>query len=145
MDDRTKRRVLVPLQRYVLNPPVKLVTFLGLLPGYVLIETVGRKTGRARRTVVGAHREDDTLWIVAEQGRHAGYVRNLEAHPRVRVRLRGRWREGTAHVVEDDDPRARLKTFDREVHARSVVRFGTELASVRIDLDDACADGTLRR
>lgn len=137
MDDRTKRRLLIPLQRYVLNPPVKLAAFLGVLPGYAVIETVGRKTGRRRRTVVGVHREGDSLWIVAEQGRHAGYVRNLEAQPQVRVRLRGRWRKGTARVVADDDPRARLDAFGRRVHARSVIRFGTELATVRVDLERA--------
>lgn len=134
MEHRTKRRVVVPLQRFLLNPPVKVAAFLGLLPGYAVIETVGRKTGRARRTVVGVHRTNDTLWIVAEQGRHAGYVRNLEAHPPVRVRLRGRWRDGTAHVVWDDDPAARLRDFGRTVHARSVMGFGTELASIRVDL-----------
>lgn len=126
---------MVPLQRYVLNPPVKLATFLGLVPGYAIIETVGRSTGRRRRTVVGVHQEDGTLWIVAEQGRWAGYVRNLEAQPRVRVRLRGRWRQGMAQVVEDDEPRARLRSFGRKAHAWSVLSFGTELASVRIDLE----------
>lgn len=134
MDVRLKRRVVVPLQRYVLNPPVKLATFLGLVPGYAIIETVGRRSGRRRRTVVGVHREDDTLWIVAEQGRRAGYVRNLEAQSRVRVRLRGRWWQGMAQVVEEDEPRARLRSFGR-AHAWSVLRFGTELASVRVDLE----------
>ena len=136
MDDRLKRRVVVLLQRYLLNPPVKIATFIGLVPGYAIIETVGRSSGRRRRTVVGVHQEDDTLWIVAEQGRRAGYVRNLEAQPRVRVRLRDRWRQGMAQVVEEDDPRARLRSFGRKAHAWSVLRFGTELASVRIDLED---------
>lgn len=135
MDARTKRRLVVPLQRYVLNPPVKAAAFVGLLPGYAVIETRGRRTGRRRRTVVGVSRTGDNLWIVAEQGRHAGYVRNLEADPCVRVRLRGRWHSGTARVVADDDAAARLRQFGRAGHERAVRRFGTELVSVRVDLD----------
>src|SRR5437764_14195654 len=100
--DAARRRRTVRLQRYVLNPPMKLLTWLGVSPRHVLIETTGRVSGKRRRTIVGAHRDGATLWIVAEQGRHAGYVRNLEATPSVRVRLRGRWRDATAMIVDDD-------------------------------------------
>ena len=48
------------------------------------------------------------LWIVAEHGRHAAYVQNIEANPRVRVLVAGRRRSGSAHLVQDDDPRQRL-------------------------------------
>jgi deazaflavin-dependent oxidoreductase (nitroreductase family) len=95
------------------------------------------RTERTRRTVVGVHEDDTSLWVVAEQGRHAGYVRNIEAHPQVRVRLRGRWRKGIASIVDSDDPRARLKSFGRARHAALVERVGTQLLSVRIDLERA--------
>jgi deazaflavin-dependent oxidoreductase (nitroreductase family) len=134
MDARAKRRWVRLLQKYVANPPVKTATFLGLVPGHAIIETTGRKTGKRRRTVVGVHEEGSALWIVAEQGRHAGYVRNLEAQPRLRVRLRGHWRTGVGTVVADDDPNARLEMFRRSSHATAVRRFGTELLSVRVDL-----------
>jgi deazaflavin-dependent oxidoreductase (nitroreductase family) len=133
----TKRRRVRLVQRYLLNPPVKLVARLGLAPGYALLETTGRRSGRRRRSVVGVHREGTDLWIVSEQGVHAGYVNNLLAQPRVRVCLRGRWHSGTASLLEDDDPVARLETFGRRTHARAVRRFGTELATIRIALDDA--------
>jgi len=112
---------------------MKAATWLGLNPGHILIETTGRVTGKRRRTVVGCHRDADSLWVVAEQGRHAGYVRNLEANPQVRVRLGGRWRQATAHVVEGDDPVARLQQFSA-AHGRVVQRLGTALLSLRIDL-----------
>jgi deazaflavin-dependent oxidoreductase (nitroreductase family) len=134
MDSKAKRRWVRLLQKYVANPPVKTATFLGLVPGHAIIETTGRKTGKRRRTVVGVHEEGSALWIFAEQGRHAGYVRNLEAQPRLRVRLRGHWRTGVGTVVADDDPNARLEMFGRAGHAAAVRRFGTELLSVRIDL-----------
>lgn len=133
MEGIVERRLVVWLQRYLLNPPIKVVVALGLVPGYALIETCGRRSGKRRRTVVGVHEEDGVVWIVAEQGRHAGYVRNLEADPHVRLRLRGRWRRGVARVVDDDDVQERLAAFGR-VHAAMVRRFGTELLSVRVDL-----------
>ena len=118
----------------MLNPPVKLAVRFGLSPRHMLIETVGRKTGRRRRNVVGYARDGETLWVVAEQGRHAGYVVNLEAHPSVRVMIRGRWRDATATIVDDDDAVARLATFGDDRHAALVQRFGTSLLSVRFDL-----------
>ncbi|NKQ58244.1 nitroreductase family deazaflavin-dependent oxidoreductase [Amycolatopsis sp. K13G38] len=123
------------MQRILLNPPMTLGVLLGVLPGHVLIETTGRRTGKRRRTVVGAYREESTLWVVAEQGTHAGYVRNLLDHPRVRVRLGGGWVPGHAAVLPDDDPQTRLARFGNDRHAGAVRRFGTALLTVRIDLD----------
>jgi deazaflavin-dependent oxidoreductase (nitroreductase family) len=143
MDDeraaRKRRRVRL-LQRYLLNPPAKTLVWAGLVPGYVLVETTGRRSGRRRRNVVGMRVEGNVGWVVAEQGRHAGYVRNLEANPDVRVRRRGRWRNGAARVVEDDDPQARLQSFGR-AHAATVRRFGTDLTTVRFDLAESPPSG----
>ena len=39
-----KRRIVHTLQKYVLNPPIRLALAMGLpLPGYALLETKGRK------------------------------------------------------------------------------------------------------
>jgi hypothetical protein len=51
----------------------------------------------------------------------------------VRVRLAGRRRPATAHVVEGDDPVARLQQLS-VAHGRVVRRLGTALLSLRIDL-----------
>jgi deazaflavin-dependent oxidoreductase (nitroreductase family) len=135
-DERKRRRVRV-LQRYLLNPPVLVAVWAGLVPGYVLIETQGRSTGKRRRTVVGMYIEASTGWVVAEQGRHAGYVRNIEANPNVRVRIGRRWRPARARLVLDDDPRVRLRAFNRPTHAATIRRFGTDLVSVRVDFTPA--------
>ena len=132
--DARKRARVVRLQRWLLNPPMKLLVWAGLVPGHVVLETRGRRTGRARRAVVGAHAEQDSIWIVAEQGRYAAWVRNLEADPSVRVRHRARWRPARAEIVEGDDPRARLSSWDRPGHARLVQSVGTQLVTVRLDL-----------
>lgn len=129
-----RRRKVRLLQKYLLNPPVKAAAMWGLAPGLAVVETTGRRTGKIRRTVVGVHRVGDRIWIVAEQGTHAGYVRNIEANPAVRLRLKGRWRRGIATVESDDDPLARLERFGRPAHAKAVRQFGTALTTVRIDL-----------
>src|ERR1041385_6736537 len=99
-----KRSLVHFLQKYLFNPPVKLLFAAGLVrPGYALLETVGRKTGKARRTPVGDGRVGAQFWIVAEHGRRAGYVRNIEANSRVRVKLRegfrSRWHTRLASIL----------------------------------------------
>jgi deazaflavin-dependent oxidoreductase (nitroreductase family) len=141
-----KRRVVHFLQKYLFNPPVKLLFAVGLVPpGYALLETIGRNSGKPRRTPVGDGRVGGQFWIVAEHGRKAGYVRNIEANPRVRLKLRegfrSRWQTGTAYILDDDDPRARQDWLSRQVrgaasNATAVRFFGTELLTVRIDLDN---------
>ena len=133
--DRKRKRVRL-LQRYLLNPPVKLLAWVGLAPGHVLIETKGRRSGKRRRNIVGMHIDGDTGWVVAEHGRHAGYVSNLDADPDVRVRKGLRWREAQAHIVDDDDPEARLDSFGRRSHAAAVRRFGTDLTTIRLDFSE---------
>lgn len=110
-----------------------LAVWAGLVPGYVVIETKGRRTGKRRHTVVGMNIEGATGWVVAEHGRRAGYVANIEADAEVQVRHRRRWLSAHARVVPDDDPYARLRTFDRPTHEASVRCFGTDLLSIRFD------------
>ncbi len=140
-----KHQIVHALQKYVLNPPIKLLFAMGIVPpGYALLETTGRKTGKARRTPVGDARVGGRLWIVAEHGMKAGYVLNLVRHPRVRVKLRkglgAQWHTGTAHVLSEDDPRERQRWLAGQVtssiaNSVAVRLFGTELLTVRIDLD----------
>jgi deazaflavin-dependent oxidoreductase (nitroreductase family) len=140
-----KHQIVDALQKYILNPPIKTLFALGVVPPrYALLETIGRKTGKARRTPVGNARVGDRLWIVAEHGMKAGYVRNIKENSQVRVKLRegfrGRWHTGTAHLLWDDDPRERQRWLAGQVtssiaNSIAVRLFGTELLTVRIDLD----------
>lgn len=141
-----KHRIVHALQKYVFNPPIKLAFAIGLaLPGYSLLETIGRQTGKPRRTPVGEGRVGEEFWLVAEHGMNAGYVRNIARNPQVRVKLRdglrARWHAGTAHLLTDDDPRERQRWLARHLpssaaNARAVRLFGTQLLTVRIELDD---------
>jgi deazaflavin-dependent oxidoreductase (nitroreductase family) len=140
-----KRRIVRALQKYLLNPPIRAQLELGIAaPGYALLETTGRVSGKRRRTPVGDGLVDATFWLIAEHGHHSGYVRNLALDPRVRVKarrgLRYVWRSGTARVLDDDDPRARQRELGRGhpirvITAWAVRNMGTELLTIRIDLD----------
>jgi deazaflavin-dependent oxidoreductase (nitroreductase family) len=140
-----KLAIVRAVQRYLFNPPIKALFALGVVPpGYALLETIGRRSGQPRRTPVGDGRVGSEFWIVAEHGRRAAYVLNLQADPRVRVQVRqGRrlvWRAGSAQVLADDDPRERQRrlagsSLNRRLNAFAVRTMGTELVTVRIDLD----------
>lgn len=140
-----KRAVVRFVQKYLVNPPMRLALTLGVLPPtHALLETIGRSSGRARRNPVGNGLADDgrTFWIVAEHGRQAGYVRNIEAHPDVRVRIGRQWRTGQAELCPDDDPHARLRAIGRPINAAILRAMGTDLLTVRIDLEPPPATPT---
>jgi deazaflavin-dependent oxidoreductase (nitroreductase family) len=134
----TKRRASTFFTARVLNPVVRAAVRLGLpLPVVVILETRGRKSGQPRQIPVGKTLDGDTLWIVAEHGRKASYIRNIESEPRVRVRVGRRWRAGVATVLHDDDWRERQRRLPNKLNSALVRAVGTEHVTVRVDLDPA--------
>ena len=120
----------------VLNPLVRPLLERGLFPRtHALLETTGRTSGLPRRVPVGNGLRGDTFWIVAEHGRASDYVKNMQADPRVRVKVGRRWRAGTAVLLPDDDVRARMRTLRRPVNDAAVRIMGSDPLTVRIDLD----------
>jgi deazaflavin-dependent oxidoreductase (nitroreductase family) len=131
-----KRRASTLASTKLLNPLVRAAARAGLpLPWVVLLETTGRRSGQPRRTPVGKALVGDTLWVVAEHGMRASYVRNIQANPRVRVRAGRRWRTGTAHVLPDDDWRERQRQIPNRLNSAMVRAMGSEPVTVRVDLD----------
>ncbi|MFB7503408.1 nitroreductase/quinone reductase family protein [Streptomyces broussonetiae] len=124
-----KHRVVTLFQRHVANPLNR------RLPFQTLLETTGRSSGLPRQTPVGGRRVGDAFWLVSEFGHKAQYIRNIQADPRVRVRLSGRWHHGTARLLPDDDPVARLRALPF-FNSTAVRAFGTDLMTVRVDLED---------
>jgi deazaflavin-dependent oxidoreductase (nitroreductase family) len=122
-----KRRIVHNVQRLAVNP-------VGRKLPVTMLETTGRKTGQPRLTAIGGRVIDDQFWMVAEHGEHAHYVMNIKSDPRVRVRTGGNWRTGTAHLLPDDDPVARLSQLPG-VNSALVKLMGSELLTVRVDLD----------
>jgi deazaflavin-dependent oxidoreductase (nitroreductase family) len=133
-----KRRVSTFLSAKVFNRLVLAAARAGLpLPGVVILETTGRRSGEPRRVPVTRLLERDTLWIVTEHGRKAAYVRNIEANPRVRVRAGRRWRTGTATVLPDYDWRALQRRMGSKLSSATVRMMGTDHLTIRVDLDPA--------
>jgi deazaflavin-dependent oxidoreductase (nitroreductase family) len=142
------RRIKVLLvrtgQRWTINPLMRLLLAIGINPlGLAILETRGRTSGKPRRVPVGNGRTGDEFWIIAEHGLRAGYVRNIQHDPRVRVRLRiglrYRWVPGWATVLPDDDPLARQRRIIRwhplrAFNAINVRVLGADLLTVHVRL-----------
>ena len=122
-----KRQVVHRVQRLVVNP-------IGRQLPVTMLETTGRKSGQPRHTAVGGKVIDNQFWMVSEHGDHSDYVHNIKANPAVRVRIGGQWRNGTAHLLPDDDPRQRLRSLPR-LNSMGVVTMGTDLLTIRVDLE----------
>ncbi|WP_194813835.1 nitroreductase/quinone reductase family protein [Nocardia sp. XZ_19_385] len=103
------------------------------VPGQILLETLGRKSGQLRQTPVGGKIDGKHFWMVSDHGDQSDYVRNIKANPSVRVRVGGIWHNGVAHPMPEDDALARLKTLPR-MNSAVVRALGTNLLTVRIDL-----------
>ena len=129
MADDVRDRITNFFQRRLANPLMR------RLPTQTLLETTGRKSGQPRRTPLGGSRVGDQFWLVSEFGDKSQYVKNVKANPNVRVRLRGQWHNGVAHLVPDDDARDRLRSLAK-FNSFGVRTFGTNLLTIRVDLTD---------
>jgi len=131
-----KRRVSKLTTARLVNPVVRPLIERGLWPRtHALLETTGRTSGQPRRVPIGNGLRGDTFWIVTEHGRASDYVKNIERDPRVRVKVGRRWYSGTAHVLPDDDPEARLRMLRRPVNDALLRAVGTEKLTIRVDLE----------
>ncbi|MFV1365681.1 nitroreductase/quinone reductase family protein [Mycolicibacterium elephantis] len=129
MADDVRDRITKLFQKNVANRVTR------LLPFQTLLETTGRKSGQPRRTPLGGSRVDNEFWFVSEFGENSQYIKNIKANPNVRVRLNGRWHNGVAHLMPDDDPHERLRSLP-QFNSMGVRTFGTNLLTVRVDLTD---------
>jgi deazaflavin-dependent oxidoreductase (nitroreductase family) len=141
---RVKVLLVRTLQRYTLNPLFRLLLGIGVNPfGLAILETRGNVSGRIRRVPVGNGRTGNSFWVIAEHGRRAGWVRNIQHDPRVRIRLRVglryRWVDGFATVRPDEDPLARQRAIIawhplRALNAVNVRVLGADLLAVHVQL-----------
>jgi len=130
-----KYRVVTTLER-ASNRLIRMALRAGVAPrAFALLETTGRRSGLARHTPVGNGLDGDTFWLVAAHGTQADYVRNLQADPRVRVKVGGIWRAGTAVVLSGDDPAARSQTLPHQWDAAIGRMMASAPLTIRIDLD----------
>ena len=136
------------VQRYTINPLMRLLLAVGINPlGVAILETWGHASGKTRRVPVGNGRKGDLFWIIAEHASRAGYVRNIQHDPHVRVRLRiglrYRWVPGiatgaptmTCSPAAETSP-APAAGLQRDIRAR----FGADLLTVHVQINTAQAE-----
>ena len=104
----------------------------GRVPGFVLLETTGRRTGRKRRVPLGGRMENESLWLVAVHAADSHYIKNIAVNPQVRVRVGGNWKEGTATLVPEDDARRRAARVNL-INSWFERVASSDLLTVRID------------
>jgi deazaflavin-dependent oxidoreductase (nitroreductase family) len=132
----SKRRLSKLTTTWLVNPLVRPLIEHGLWPrSHALLETTGRVSAQPRRVPVGNGLRGDTFWIVTEHGWSSDYVKNIQRDPRVRIKVGRRWHSGTAHILPDDDPEARLRMLRRPVNDALLRAVGTEKLTIRVDLD----------
>jgi deazaflavin-dependent oxidoreductase (nitroreductase family) len=114
----------------VVDPPTRRLA--GVAPWWVLLETRGRRTSTPRRTPLArGPRDGDVVWLASVHGRHANWVRNLEADPEVRIKISGHWRATRATVEEFDADVARRFNLYARTGPRAL---GIDPTLVRIQL-----------
>jgi deazaflavin-dependent oxidoreductase (nitroreductase family) len=122
--------------RYLLNPAVKGLSRLGVRTAMATeLETIGRKTGQARRVPVSAQFDNSGAWLISQHGTRSGWGRNIADNPNIRVRQGNQWRAGVATFRPDDDVVARGRKFGR-LGAKMVKALETTPVSVRIEFSD---------
>ena len=133
---RSRKYRLVTTAERPSNRLMRFALRKGFAPrAFALLETTGRRSGRPRHTPVGNGLAGEVFWVVAAHGTRADYVRNIQANPRVRVKLGRLWRTGTAVPLPDDDVAARSRTLPYQWDAALGRAMATTPLTIRIDLD----------
>lgn len=109
-------------RRSKIGPQTAYKLGLGPLIGKVvlLLTTTGRKTGVARVTPVQYELIDSVYHIGAVFGAKSDWVRNIQAHPIVRVQVRDKCFTGKAEVSTDPEEIAAFIEYRMKKHPRMI-------------------------
>jgi deazaflavin-dependent oxidoreductase (nitroreductase family) len=70
-------------------------------PGWVLLTTKGRKSGKPREVLLPCERTREAVLLISTYGWRAQWLRNLRQEPRVKFTVGGWVLSGRAEVIED--------------------------------------------
>jgi deazaflavin-dependent oxidoreductase (nitroreductase family) len=105
---------------------------------YCYLTTRGRITCNDHEIEIWYAPHDDTLYLLAGAGEQSDWVRNLQAHAAVRVRVGDVTYDATARVVTDvdEDERARTLVFEKYQprNAGELVTWRARALPVALDL-----------
>jgi len=76
--------------------------------GYGVLTTTGRRSGRRRSKCIRAIRRGEQVYIVSIAGSEAAWFKNIQADPRVTLRIRGGTFAGRARELADPDEAERV-------------------------------------
>ena len=138
------------LLRWIKWPP-RILYALGLGHVYgrlvLLLTTTGRKSARPRVTPLQYEEIDGAVYVASALGDRADWFRNLEADPRVEVRIRGRRFPGIAEPIVDRIRVADFLEYRLNRHPRMVGaimrREGLPPDPTRADLERYAANRAL--
>ncbi|WP_082966951.1 nitroreductase family deazaflavin-dependent oxidoreductase [Mycobacterium sp. 852002-51163_SCH5372311] len=108
------------------------MSLIRIAPWWVVLETVGRRTGKPRQVPLARGPQDgDCVWLISVHGTQSDFARNIAAEPRVRLRIRGRWSPGTASIEPMDSKiLARFNWYARQ----GPKRLGIDPKLLRVQL-----------
>lgn len=108
----------------LLHYPPQAAYALGLGPVFgrlvLLLTTTGRKSGKRRVTPLQYEELDGKIYVTAAYGLKADWVRNIQANPRVEVRIKQRRFQGKALVITDPERIADMLELRLKQHPRMI-------------------------
>jgi deazaflavin-dependent oxidoreductase (nitroreductase family) len=108
---------------------------------FCYLTTTGRRTGNRHTIEIWFARHGASLYLMSGGREGADWVRNIRANGRVRVRIGGSERDGTARILEpasDEDALARrlLLAKYQQPGSNDLASWGRSALPVVVDLDD---------
>ena len=107
------RKRLAAFHRAVTNRIT--IRFVGRLPGFGIVTSVGRKSGKLYRTPVNVFREPDGFLIALTYGPDSGWVKNVLAADGCELETRGVRYQLSSPIVIHDPSRRRFPPLVRVI------------------------------
>jgi len=107
------KRRLAAFHRAVTNRIT--IRFVGRLPGFGIVTSVGRKSGKLYRTPVNVFREPDGFLIALTYGSDSGWVKNVLAADGCELETRGVRYQLSSPIVIHDPSRRRFPPLVRVI------------------------------
>lgn len=128
---RRLNKIVVPLYRFRILP------FFGIGWAILMLTTIGRRTGKTRRTPVEFHRVDGVIHIAAARGEKTDWVRNIRANPeRVKVQVGFKSFQPRLEIVENISEKVQfIEWMIKNIPREAEMGFGWN--SKEDDLNDA--------